>query len=352
MCVRAVVDVGHPYSTTTSLCAARSSRATRFPSYDGAPIGAPFTVSRRIRRVRQLQERRGARRRPARRPPWCGSRTARKVQDRRGRGDHRPGGRPRDDDEFWSNARSRKRPSFAEGDADRVVVQLDTFYQDQVTVITAISDGPSVGQIDTGLRLPATGLALKPADNVDLLIEFVDLDQHSEHHHIEEGAPTIGGDNPGILLARKAAADLGAQVGDTITLVIRSERNRQLAIVETPLVVAAIHANPIRTFAFLDISDAAQFELAGLVNVVQAYPADDTTRSDVQRAVFGLPGVASSQPVTRIGEAIDKVLDQFLSFLFVTAGAVLILAFLIAFNATACTVDGRPQMRLQPWVQL
>jgi putative ABC transport system permease protein len=157
-----------------------------------------------------------------------------------------------------------------------------------------------------------------------------------------EGTTTIGGDKPPILLARKAADDLGAQVGDTITLrhPIRTEAG-EFAIADTRLVVAAIHANPIRTFAFLDISDAAQFGLQGLANVVQAYPADDATRSDVQRAVFGLPGVASSQPVARIGEAIDEALDQFLSFLFVTAGAVLILALLIAFNATRITVEER-----------
>ena len=76
-------------------------------------------------------------------------------------------------------------------------------------------------------------------------------------------------------------------------------------------------------------------------NVVQAYPTDDATRSDVQRAVFGLPGVTSSQPVARISEAIDEALDQFLGFLFVTAGAVLVLALLIAFNATRITVEER-----------
>jgi putative ABC transport system permease protein len=77
------------------------------------------------------------------------------------------------------------------------------------------------------------------------------------------------------------------------------------------------------------------------VNLVQAYPAGNASRSDVQRAVFALPGVTSSQPVARISEAIDEALDQFLSFMIVTAGAVLILALLIAFNATRITVEER-----------
>ena len=203
---------------------------------------------------------------------------------------------------------------FTKGDADRVVVQLDTFYPDDSPVVLAISDAPAVGRIDAGLRLPATALAGEPADNVDLLIEFVDLDNAVWTPSVEEGTATTSGDTPGVLLARKAADDLGAQAGDTVTLrhPIRTETGG-FAITDTALVVTGIHANPIRTFAFLDIADSERFGLQGVVNVVQAYPVDDATRSDVQRAVFGLPGVTSSQPVARISEAIDEALDQFLS---------------------------------------
>ena len=231
---------------------------------------------------------------------------------------------------------------FTKGDADRVVVQLDTFYPRDSPVVGAISDAPGIGRTDAGLRLPATALASEPDGNLDLLIEFVDLGGALWTPTIEDDTPTVHTGKPGILLARKAANDLGAKVGDTITLrhPVRTEAEG-FAIAETSLVVAGIHANPIRTFAFLDISDAAQFGLEGQVNIVQAYPADDSTRSEVQRAVFGLPGVASSQPVARISEAIDEALDQFLSFLFVTAGAVLVLAVLIAFNATRITVEER-----------
>ncbi len=236
----------------------------------------------------------------------------------------------------------RANDEFTKGNADRVVVQLDTFHPVGSPVVAGISDAAPVGRIDAGLRLPATALAPEADGNIDLLIEFVDLDAAVWTPSIEDGAAATGGDSPDILLARKAAGDLGAQVGDTIVLrhPIRTDTGG-FSIAETPMVVAGIHANPIRTFAFLDITDAAQFGLRDLVNVVQAYPADGATRSDVQRAVFGLPGVTSSQPVARISEAIDEALDQFVSFLFVTAGAVLILALLIAFNATRITVEER-----------
>ena len=231
---------------------------------------------------------------------------------------------------------------FTKGDADRVVVQLDTFHATDSAVVTGIADAAAIGRIDAGLRLPATALADDPDENLDLLIEFVDLDEAVWTPTVEEGAATNGDGSPGILLARKAADDLGVQVGDTVVLrhPIRTDAGG-FSIAETTLDVDGIHANPIRTFAFLDIADAQEFGLQGLVNVVQAYPADDATRSDVQRAVFGLAGVTSSQPVARISEAIDEALDEFLSFLFVTAGAVLVLAILIAFNATRITVEER-----------
>lgn len=231
---------------------------------------------------------------------------------------------------------------FTKADADRVVVQLDTFYPSDSPVVVAISDAPAVGHIDAGLRLPATALAPEPDDNLDLLIEFVDLGHAVWTPTIEEGTAATGTGNPGILLARKAADDLEAQVGDTVTLrhPIRTEAGG-FSLTDTQFVVIGIHANPIRTFAFVDRTNTAQFGLGGVANLVQAYPADDATPSEVQRAVFGLPGVTSSQPVARISQAIDKAIDQFLSFLIVTASAVLILALLIAFNATRITVEER-----------
>ena len=231
---------------------------------------------------------------------------------------------------------------FTKGNADRIVVQLDTFYPAESEVITTVGQLPSIGHIDAGLRLPATALASDPDAELDLLVEFVDLDEAVWTPTIVEGTSTTETSDVGIVLAGKAADDLGVRVGDTVTLrhPIRTDA-ASFSLVETEFVVSGIHANPIRTFAFMDLDAAGQFGLEGAANLIQAYPADDATRSEVQRAVFALPGVTSSQPVARISEAIDEALDQFLSFLFVTAGAVLILALLIAFNATRITVEER-----------
>ena len=242
----------------------------------------------------------------------------------------------------FDRANQQANDEFTKGNPDRIVVQLDTFYPNESAAVTAIRDAPSVDHIDAGLRLPATALAADPDANLDLLVELVDLDQAVWTPTIEEVSTPADASRAGILLARKAADDLAVDVGGTITLrhPIRTDVGG-FALAETEFVVRGIHANPIRTFAFMDLDDASQFGLKGAVNVVQAYPTENASRSDVQRAVFGLAGVTSSQPVARISEAIDEALDQFLSFLFVTAAAVTTLALLIAFNSTRITVEER-----------
>ena len=242
----------------------------------------------------------------------------------------------------FDRANQQANDEFTKGNPDRIVVQLDTFYPNESAAVTAIRDAPSVDHIDAGLRLPATALAAEPDANLDLLVELVDLDQAVWTPTIEEVSASTDASPAGILLARKAADDLAVDVGGTITLrhPIRTDVG-SFALAETDFVVGGIHANPVRTFGFVDLDDASEFGLEGAVNVVQAYPTEDASRSDVQRAVFGLAGVTSSQPVARISEAIDEALDQFLSFLFVTAAAVMTLALLIAFNSTRITVEER-----------
>ena len=242
----------------------------------------------------------------------------------------------------FNRANQQGEDEFTKGNPDRVVVQLDTFYPGGSNVITAIADAPSVGHIDAGLRLPATALAADPDANLDLLVEFVDLDEALWTPTIKEGSTTTDTSRAGILLARKAADDLAVDVGDSIILRHPTRTNvGGFALAETELVVRGIHANPMRTFAFMDLDDSTQFGLEGAVNVVQTYPTDDASSSDVQRAVFGLAGVTSSQPTARISEAIEEALDNLLSFLIVTAAAVMTLALLIAFNATRITVEER-----------
>ncbi len=226
------------------------------------------------------------------------------------------------------------------GDRDRMIVGLDTFHPVDSAVVATVAGEESVGTADLGLRLPAVLLADDAEDDVDLLVELVDLDEAAwtptARDEVDDGASS------GILLAEKAARDLGVGAGDTVDVrhPVRTDTGG-FGVVETAFTVSGIHPNPIRTFAFLDLSVAADLGFAGLANTINVTPAADATRSDVQIALFDLPGVATAQPVARVSEAFDEVLDERVGFLIITEVAVLILALLIATNSARISIDER-----------
>jgi putative ABC transport system permease protein len=153
---------------------------------------------------------------------------------------------------------------------------------------------------------------------------------------------SVGAPGAGLLLTRKAAADLGVGPGDAITIRHPIRRaDGSFALVESQITVSGIHANPLRPFAYMDLGQAGRFGLAGVTNILDAYPAPGASPAEVQREVFSLEGVTLSQAVGRIREGFDAALEQFTGFLFITAVAVLALALLIAFNASRISVEER-----------
>jgi putative ABC transport system permease protein len=222
------------------------------------------------------------------------------------------------------------------GDPDRVVVQLTTLMTVDDPRVTAIATDPTVGTADLGLRLPAVAIR-DGEDAFDLVIDSYDF---ATAVWAPEAA--AGGDADGIVLARKAADDLAIGVGDTVRIRHPVRAGGGLELVESDVVVAGIHDNPVRTFAYVDDDVAAGlFGLAGTTNLLSATPAGPTSPSELQRALFGRDGIASTLPVSRIGDAFDEALEAFTGFLLVAAVAVLALALLIAFNAARISVEER-----------
>ena len=230
---------------------------------------------------------------------------------------------------------------LSRGDPDRVIVQLDTFYPADGEVVTAVASTATVDGIDPGLRLPATAPGATPDDDIELLIELVDLNAATWTPSVTGASADLPVED-GLLLARKAADDLGVDVGDDVTLrhPVRDDQGG-FSFSESQFPVSGIHGNPIRNFVFGDLAQADRFGLEGLSNVVYAYPTDAAERADLQYDIFELDGVTSSQAVARVSEVFDEALEQFVGFLVVAAVAVLILALLIAFNATRITVEER-----------
>ena len=226
---------------------------------------------------------------------------------------------------------------ITKGDPDRVLVTLDGFYELASEEVVAVASDPAIGRTDAALRGVATALTEDPDDEFELLIELLDLESAGWTPTVVDGDPT----GEGLILAEKAADDLGVGPGDTVPIRLTVGTADGFAQVETELPVDAVHPNPIRQFTYADLALAERLGFADRINLVHAYPAEGASRTDVQRAVFDLPGVASSQAVARVSEIFDEALEQFVGFLFITAGFVLLLALLIAFNTSRITVEER-----------
>jgi putative ABC transport system permease protein len=224
------------------------------------------------------------------------------------------------------------------GDRDRVLVQLTTVMSVADPRVESIVTDPAIGTADIGLRLPA--VAIENGENAfDLLIDSYDFETSVWTPTSDR---TDSADADGLVIARKAADDLGVRPGDTIRIRHPVRAGAGVELVESDVLVSALHDNPIRTFAYLDDDAAARlFGLAGTTNLLSVTPTDSATPGDVQRALFGRDGVASTLPIARIGAAFDDALASFTGFLLVVAVAVLVLALLIAFNAARIAVEER-----------
>ena len=154
------------------------------------------------------------------------------------------------------------------GAPDRLTVQLDSFYLVDAPEIRNIIGGDTLRVAEPGLSIAGTAhvhdeLAVNPDQQVvdlesaqevvhgielgavNLNIQFIDFESEFWTPTASEGDLSI--DRPGIVLARKAAADLGVRVGDDLKLThpIRTGPGA-FAIGATTLPVLAVHPHPLR----------------------------------------------------------------------------------------------------------
>ncbi|MDO8389784.1 MAG: FtsX-like permease family protein [Actinomycetota bacterium] len=227
---------------------------------------------------------------------------------------------------------------------DRVAVALDTFVAVDGEEFSSIAESPTVGAITpvvrVGGRLRAVGPAGTDASGFDVLVEAIDLDN-------DVWAPTFtaGGPGLGIVISAVAADDLDAAVGDTVVLTHPSLSAGGVTMTESEVRVTGIHPSPYRFAVYVDRAQLAVFGVAGLANQAYVLPAAGTTPDDVQRALFNLPAVASVQPVSMSSTVLRDTMQSFTSLFRVLEGFILLLALLIAYNATSINADERARER-------
>ena len=205
---------------------------------------------------------------------------------------------------------------------------------------SGLSTSPLIAGVDPGLRLPA--LVARGGRRFDVQLDLVAPTARIWRPRVSEGRFPIG--RPGIVLSWVAARDLGVGVGDRVALThpLRTGPGA-FRTATTSVVVAAISPSPYRFLTYMDLGQASLMGLAGTANTLEIQPAAGARPVDVQRALFGRPGVASVQRATATADAASKRMGEFLDILRFAQAVVLAITLLIAFNTT--TISGEERAR-------
>jgi putative ABC transport system permease protein len=223
--------------------------------------------------------------------------------------------------------------------ADRLDVQLSEFQDTASRTVTGVMRSAAVGAAEPGLVLQGE-LRAPGKEPIDVSLAVQDAGSRIWKPTLEEGSFRPGSD--GIVIARKAARDLGLEVGDPVLLRHPVRRGPgRFDIVETPVPVAGVHPNPLRVLAYMDRGQARLLGLAGQANRLTVTPAPGVSQAAAQRSLFGRPGIASVQAVAAETREVEQAVDEFTEVITVTETVVLILAVLMAFNSSSISIDER-----------
>lgn len=227
---------------------------------------------------------------------------------------------------------------ISKGVSGRTVVTLDTFRAVDDPTVAAIGALPEVATAQPGLRV--TGSASNSGKKLDLVIDIFDFQTAlwTPSDGREDGSRVPDG----LVLARKAAEDLGVEPGDSV-LVEHPRRTGATGFTTTTtrMRVAGVHPHPMRPLAYLDSHQASGFGLDGVTNLVQVAPAEGVGEEQLRRALLANRSVGSAQPVTATSRALRDLLAEFTDVLGLLEVFVLVLALLIAFNASSVSADER-----------
>lgn len=230
-------------------------------------------------------------------------------------------------------ARDANATELLRSNPDRLMVTLDGFYPAGSPMVRRVSEAPGVGSAATRLGVPAT--LRGEHESIDVVLQVLDLGNAI-------WVPTLHADRgpqDGLVISEKAARDLGVAPGDRVSVSHPRIGPDGVQLVTTELPVRALHPDPWRTFAYVDLAGADRLGLAGVVNTVVVVPSGDSDA--LRRSLFTVPGVTAIESATNTADALDDALAQFTGILRVIEVATLLLAMLIAFNSASISADER-----------
>jgi putative ABC transport system permease protein len=238
----------------------------------------------------------------------------------------------------FSAGMTRGQSEIVGGSPDRIAVDLaEPLPADAVAIRLGAVSG--AGRVDTGLRLPAS-VGRSAAGQVDLQLDLLDLDGNAWRPTVNRGRAPSG---PGeILLSEQAVDDIGIAIGDRVTLHHpRRSSGSQVAMADSVVTVVGTHPSPMRPTAYMDVSSAELFGMAGLANRATVVPADGADPDVLRTSLFELDGVVSAQPIDALVSSMRDTVAQLTDILAVVALFALALAVLVAYNSATISQDER-----------
>ncbi len=224
------------------------------------------------------------------------------------------------------------------GVPDRVIVEMDSVYPAAGGPVGAVLASPLISEGEAMLRI---GGELGTGDDaIEVSVEFVDWRNGLFRPEIAEGSTP--GTKPGIVIAPKAADDLGVGVGDTLTVRLPRRTGPVSFDLELmDLTVTGINGHPVRSVAYMSTDQAALLGLEGTANVVSVVATDGVETGDLQAEFLQVGEVTSVQRADALARLMEDLMAQFVGIFQLFEVVVLILAVLIAFNAASIAVDER-----------
>jgi putative ABC transport system permease protein len=225
---------------------------------------------------------------------------------------------------------------------DRIMATFNGFVVENGPELAAVAAADSVGLVEPVLQIGGTLSTPEHAD-VEVVLAAIDFDSDVWAPTFDEGG--LGADRAGLVLAQKAADDLGVGVGDTVMVEHPARQGGGFTVVQTPMTVAGIHPSPFRFNAYLDRAQLAALGVSGAANAAYLLPAAGATPDDVEQELFGMSGVASVQPVAVSSQVVEDSFKDFTEIFQVLEVFIFGLALLIAYNATSINADERARER-------
>jgi putative ABC transport system permease protein len=231
----------------------------------------------------------------------------------------------------------RERQELEQDAPERTLVMLDDFQALSAPVFSDIQANEKVAQSVPSIVVSGE---LSGNQNFDVVVQLMDLDNDLWTPTIKEGGTESQG--PGVIIAEKAAQDLGVGVGDTVTLQHPYRESRHTwRLTQTPIEVIGIHGDIVRIPVYMDIKDAGILNLDGAVNALYVNPVAGVAEADFQRSLAQTEGVALVNPVVANVDTLESFFEDFIGIFQAIGLIVLAMAFLIAFNTTRTNMEER-----------